>query len=52
MPDSKLFQFIIAAYLLKAESKNELFLQVLDNLSEKEQKMLYSILDKSKTVIP
>jgi hypothetical protein len=51
IPDNKLFQFIIAAYLLKAESKNELFLHVLDNLSEKEQKTLYNILDKSKTVI-
>jgi hypothetical protein len=45
VPDKKLFGFLIATYLLKTESaKGDFFYEFDESITEKERKLLYSIL--------
>lgn len=47
IPDTRLFQFLVATYLLKTESRDEKFAEMIDALTEKERDMLYSLIEKS-----
>jgi len=54
IPDNKLFQFMIAAYLLKTESnddfKNGLYIKIFEEINDTEEKMLYNVLDTASKI--
>lgn len=53
LPNKKLFSFLVAAYLLKVESteNNKIIYEINEELNEKEQKMLYSVLNDSPRIL-
>lgn len=51
IPDNNLFQFLVAAYLLKSEStQNENYLNLIEHLDDNEINLLYNILDAGKNL--